>query len=86
MIAVVLAAGRGTRLGDIGVPKPLVLVGGVAVIDRIQSEFEYKPKRSGLCDWCEYNDRCPIYPTRAKASSEPIAPPPPLPMGQLQLL
>ncbi len=35
MIAVVLAAGRGTRLGDIGVPKPLVPVGGVAVIDRI---------------------------------------------------
>ena len=35
MIAVILAAGRGTRLGDIGVPKPLVPVGGVAVIDRI---------------------------------------------------
>ncbi len=35
MIAVLLAAGRGTRLGDIGVPKPLAPVGGVAVIDRI---------------------------------------------------
>ena len=35
MIAVVLAGGRGSRLGDIGVPKPLVPVGGVPVIDRI---------------------------------------------------
>jgi dTDP-glucose pyrophosphorylase len=34
VIAVVLAAGRGTRLGG-GVPKPLVSVGGVPVIDRI---------------------------------------------------
>ncbi|MFP8878307.1 MAG: PD-(D/E)XK nuclease family protein [Myxococcota bacterium] len=34
------------------------------LIDRIRTEFEYKPKRSGLCDWCEYNDRCPIYPDK----------------------
>lgn len=37
MIAVVLAAGRGTRLGAVGkdTPKPLVPVAGVPVIDRI---------------------------------------------------
>jgi putative RecB family exonuclease len=34
----------------------------MSVVDRIQTEFEFKPKRSALCDWCEYNDRCPIYP------------------------
>lgn len=34
MIAVVLAAGRGTRLGG-AVPKPLVPIGGVAAIDRV---------------------------------------------------
>jgi len=34
----------------------------MSVVDRINSEAEFKPKRSSLCDWCEYNDRCPIYP------------------------
>jgi len=59
------------------------------LIDRIRTEFEYKPKRSGLCDWCEYNDRCPIYPKNRQASRPaPVtsAPPPPAPIkGQLQL-
>ncbi len=35
MISVVLAAGRGTRLAGLDVPKPLAPVGGVPVIDRI---------------------------------------------------
>lgn len=39
MIAVVLAAGRGTRLGG-DVPKPLVPVGGVPMIDRILDGLE----------------------------------------------
>jgi hypothetical protein len=34
----------------------------MSVVDRINDETEFKPKRSALCDWCEYNDRCPIYP------------------------
>jgi len=34
----------------------------MSVVDRINTEFDYKPRRSALCDWCEYNDRCPIYP------------------------
>lgn len=36
----------------------------IDVIDRIRAEREFKPQRSGLCDWCEYNDRCPIYPRK----------------------
>ena len=36
----------------------------IDVIDRIRAESEFKPRRSGLCDWCEYNDRCPIYPKK----------------------
>lgn len=34
----------------------------MSVVDRINTETEFKPRRSGLCDWCEYNNRCPIYP------------------------
>ncbi len=47
----------------------------MSVVDRINTETEFKPRRSALCDWCEYNDRCPIYPKerlrngRAEASS-----------------
>jgi putative RecB family exonuclease len=47
----------------------------MSVVDRISTETEFKPRRSALCDWCEYNDRCPIYPKerlrndRAEASS-----------------
>jgi len=53
----------------------------MSVVDRISTETEFKPRRSALCDWCEYNDRCPIYPKerlrndRAEASSpEPDSP------------
>jgi putative RecB family exonuclease len=47
----------------------------MSVVDRISTETEFKPRRSALCDWCEYNNRCPIYPKerlgndRAEASS-----------------
>jgi putative RecB family exonuclease len=47
----------------------------MSVVDRISTETEFKPRRSALCDWCEYNGRCPIYPKerlgndRAEASS-----------------
>jgi len=47
----------------------------MSTVDRINDETEFKPQRSALCDWCEYNDRCPIYPKerlkngRAEASS-----------------
>ncbi len=62
----------------------------MGLIDKIRTEFEYKPKRSGLCDWCEYNDRCPIYPKkrlaeRAAGAGATVPPPPPALKGQLQL-
>ena len=47
----------------------------MSVVDRINTETEFKPRRSALCDWCEYTDRCPIYPKerlrnrRAEASA-----------------
>jgi putative RecB family exonuclease len=48
----------------------------MSAVDRINDETEFKPKRSALCDWCEFNDRCPIYPRehRSEASSpEPVS-------------
>jgi len=65
----------------------------MGLIDRIRTEFEYKPRRSGLCDWCEYNDRCPIYP-KERLAARPAAgseaggdspPPPPPSKGPLPL-
>jgi len=32
-----------------------------AAIDRIRSESEWKPKQSGLCDWCEFRNLCPAF-------------------------
>ncbi len=47
----------------------------MSVVDRITSESEFKPRRSALCDWCEYNDRCPIYPKERLPKRDPAAPP-----------
>lgn len=30
------------------------------LIDEIESTQDYPPKESGLCDWCEYPDLCPL--------------------------
>jgi len=30
-------------------------------IDRIRSETEWTPKKSGLCDWCEFRPYCPAF-------------------------
>jgi putative RecB family exonuclease len=46
----------------------------MSVVDRITSESEFKPRRSALCDWCEYNDRCPIYPKERLPKRDPAAP------------
>ena len=47
----------------------------MSVVDRINTEFDFKPKRSALCDWCEYNDRCPIYPKERLPKGNSAAPP-----------
>ena len=47
----------------------------MSVVDRINTETEFKPRRSALCDWCEYNDRCPIYPKDRLGNSRPEASP-----------
>ncbi len=47
----------------------------MSVVDRITSESEFKPRRSALCDWCEYNDRCPIYPKERLLKGNSAAPP-----------
>jgi len=58
----------------------------MSVVDRIRTETEFKPRRSALCDWCEYNDRCPIYPKERLANPETAAPDPVArPEGQLPL-
>jgi putative RecB family exonuclease len=33
----------------------------IAVIDRIGQETEYKPKKNNLCNWCEYQQICPLF-------------------------
>jgi putative RecB family exonuclease len=30
-------------------------------IDRIRAEAEWAPKKSGLCDWCEFRPYCPAF-------------------------
>ncbi|MFH1039182.1 MAG: PD-(D/E)XK nuclease family protein [PVC group bacterium] len=31
------------------------------IIDRIESTVEFEPKRSALCDWCEFKNICPLW-------------------------
>lgn len=33
----------------------------IETIGRIQSEKEFPPHQSGLCDWCEYRPECPLW-------------------------
>ncbi|HXV36065.1 MAG TPA: PD-(D/E)XK nuclease family protein [Myxococcota bacterium] len=43
----------------------------ISAVDRINSETEFEPRASALCDWCEYNDRCPIYPKQGARTPQP---------------
>ena len=38
----------------------------VSLIGRIKRDHEFLPRRSALCDWCEYRDICPLW-ERAEA-------------------
>lgn len=43
-------------------------------IDEIQGATSYPPRKSALCGWCEYRDRCPIWaPAETSASTAPAA-------------
>jgi len=62
----------------------------ISTIDRIHDQTEFSPRPSTLCDWCEYNDRCPAYPKERLANGRSAAPvPEPEPVatreGQLPL-
>jgi putative RecB family exonuclease len=55
-------------------------------IDEIQLERAYEPKKSRLCDWCEYRSICPLFQeAKAVASDGDPAPPRPLPPPGAQL-
>ncbi len=61
----------------------------IDAIDRVRIEREFKPKPSRLCDWCEYNDRCPSYPKKRDHSGDrgpALSDPAPGSKGQLELL
>ncbi len=32
----------------------------IDLIDQIEAEKDYSPRESGLCDWCDFQDRCPL--------------------------
>ena len=61
------------------------------VIDGIRSEQDWKPKKSGLCGWCEYRALCPAFANERRLEDDPKSDEPPLPepppvRGQLTLL
>jgi hypothetical protein len=33
----------------------------IKLIERIESEKEFAPRKSKLCDWCEYRSECPLW-------------------------
>jgi len=42
------------------------------LIDTIEAAREFPPRRSALCDWCEYRDLCPLFATEARPEPKPI--------------
>jgi len=65
-------------------------------IEEIQRTTDFPPRKTALCDWCEYKTRCPLFaspdatPTSLSASppatSSATTTPAPPPSGQLDLL
>jgi len=48
----------------------------ISLIDRIESETGFAPRKTRLCDWCEYKEICPAQSPRARAQADtrPTAP------------
>lgn len=44
----------------------------IELINEIESTSEFTPKESALCDWCEYQEMCPIKKHPAKVEKLPI--------------
>jgi len=42
------------------------------VIDEIESAEDFPPKESGLCEWCEYPDLCPLRKHAFKVEALPV--------------
>jgi putative RecB family exonuclease len=45
-------------------------------IDRIRTETEWAPRKSGLCDWCEFRGHCPAFggsPPPPAVAAQPLA-------------
>jgi len=62
-------------------------VGTIERIDEIGREREYEPKKSRLCDWCEYRALCPLFREAGEdPPAEGAATAPPGRDGQLPLL
>jgi hypothetical protein len=43
----------------------------IRLIDEIESAEDFPPRESGLCDWCEYPDLCPVKKHPCKVDSLP---------------
>ncbi|RMF95867.1 MAG: PD-(D/E)XK nuclease family protein [Candidatus Schekmanbacteria bacterium] len=44
----------------------------IALIDRIENTEEFLPNESALCDWCTYQDLCPLKKHKTKLESLPV--------------
>lgn len=44
-----------------------------ALIARIKAERDFPPRKSALCDWCEYRDLCPLWAHAEKLAALPEA-------------
>jgi len=42
-------------------------------IEEIQGATSYPPRKSALCGWCEYRDRCPIWASAETTTAGPLA-------------
>ena len=58
----------------------------IGLIDRIREATSFEPKKSPLCNWCEYKSVCPLWNPQAPQPPEPAPTPPAAGSKQLTLL